>query len=182
MKKLTRLSGKHGMKFMRRSDVTPSIRLCIAFTALQAQQEHIRGVITNLARTYAISRTFVYLLAASLAVTSEEIFGPSLSPMVYRDVCLPFRYMLSLRVEGRCSLGAISTMMKRFEVELSSVGKRSESVHAIGALVPSTVSWEGNSVKLVVFLSDELFAKRTPILVTVDPQSSVISTRTQLIL
>ncbi len=130
-------------------------------------------MITNLARTYAISRTFVYLLAASLAATSEEVFGPSLSPM-RPDALLPYRYMLSLRLEGRCSLGGIATIMKRFDVNLSSVGTISESLHAIGALLPSTVSWEEGSVKLVVFLSDELFAKQTPILVTVDPQSSVL--------
>ncbi len=169
----TRPSGKAGIKFMRRSDLSPYTRLVIAFTALQAQREKVWGVLTNLARTYAISRTFVYLLAASLAATSEEVFGPSLSP-VGSDDLLPYQYMLSLRLEGRCSLGGISTIMKRFDVNLSSVGKISESLHAIGALLPSTVSWEGDSVKLVVFLSDELFAKRTPILVTVDPQSSVL--------
>jgi hypothetical protein len=167
-------SSKAGSKFIRRSDLTSHIRLFIAFTALQAQQNKTWGVITGLARTYAISRTFVYLLAVSLAVTSEEVFGPSLSPTVSRDVRLPYRYMLSLRLEGRCSLGAISTIMKRFEVELSSVGKISQSLHDIGALLPSTLSWSGESVRLVVFLSDELFAKRTPILVTVDPQSSVL--------
>jgi hypothetical protein len=174
MQPLISTSGKHGVKFIRRSDVTPYLRLSIAYTALQAQRENTWGVITTLARTYDISRTFVYLLAASLVVTCEEVFGPSLSPLVYGDTRLPYRYMLSLRLEGRCSIGAISTIMKRFEVELSSVGTISQSVQAIGALLPSTVSWEGDSVKLVVFLSDELFAKRTPILVTVDPQSSVL--------
>ena len=60
-----------GAKFIRRLDVTPSLRLFIAFTALQAQQHKRWGVITNLARTYAISRTFVSLLATSLAVTCD---------------------------------------------------------------------------------------------------------------
>ncbi len=59
-------------------------------------------------------------------------------------------------------------------MNLSSVGTISESLHEIGALLPSTVLWAGDSVKLVVFLSDELFAKHTPILVTVDPQSSAL--------
>ncbi len=174
MNRVTGQSGHNGVKFLRRSDLTPYLRLSIAFTALEAQREKTWGIITALARTYHISRTFVYLLAAALAVTCDEVFGPPLSPLYVRDVRMPYKYMLSLRLEGRCSIGAISTIMKRFEVELSSVGKISESLHEIGALLPSTVSWKGDSVKLVVFLSDELFAKRTPILVTVDPQSSVL--------
>ncbi len=174
MRTMARKSGKARLKFIRRSDLTPYIRLSIACTALQAQREHLWGVITGLAHTYVISRTCGYLLAASFAVTCEEVFGPSLSPRVSRDVRWPYRDMLSLRLEGRCSLGAISTLMTRCEVDLSSVGKISQSMHGLGTLLPSTLSWGGESVKLVVFLSDERFAKRTPILVTVDPQSSVL--------
>jgi len=40
--------------------------------------------------------------------------------------------------------------------------------------LPSTLTTSNNEVKLVVFLSDEIFAKNIPILVTVDPISSVI--------
>jgi len=165
---------KVSTKFIRRPDLTPSIRLLIAFTALQARENKTWGVITGLARTYAVSRTFVYLLATSLAVTSERVFGPSLSPMVNCDIRQSYRYMLSFRLEGRCSIGAISTMMKRFGVKRSSVGTISQSVHALGGCLPSTLSWGGESVKLVVFLSDELFAKSRPILVTVDPHSSAL--------
>ncbi len=94
--------------------------------------------------------------------------------MMTCDIREFYRYMLSFRLEGRCSIGAISTMMKRFGVKRSSVGTISQSVRALGACVPSTLSWGGDSVKLVVFLSDELFAKSRPILVTVDPQSSAL--------
>ncbi len=174
MKFIASSIGKAGVKFIRRSDLTSPIRLFIAFTALQAQREKRWGVITDLARAYAVSRPFVYLLAASLATTSEEIFGPSLSPITLRDVRRPYRYMLSLRLEGRCSLGAISTMMTRWDVEHSSVGKISQTLHAIGEMLPSTLSSSGDAVKVVVFLSDEIFAKRRPILVTVEPQSSAL--------
>lgn len=72
MNTLASTSDRDTAKFIRRSDVTPYLRLFIAFTALQAQREHTWGVITALARTYHISRTFVYLLAAALAVTCDE--------------------------------------------------------------------------------------------------------------
>jgi hypothetical protein len=82
--------------------------------------------------------------------------------------------MLSLRLEGRWSIGAISTIMKRFDMENSSTGKISHTLHAIGALLPSTLSSHNGVIQLVVFLSDELFAKGCPILVTVEPQSSAL--------
>jgi len=41
-------------------------------------------------------------------------------------------------------------------------------------LLSNTLSAKNNEIKLVVFLSDEVFSKSTPILVTVDPISSVI--------
>ena len=170
---MTSKSGKAASKFIRRFDLTPFIRVSIAFRALQAQWDKGWGVITSLAREYAISRTFVYVLAASLAVTCEEVFGPSLAPMMVQDARLSSRYMLSLRLEGCCSIGAISTIMKRFGIEHSSTGKMSRTLHEIGALLPNTLSTDG-TIQLVVFLSDELFAKQHPILVTVEPESSVI--------
>jgi hypothetical protein len=163
-----------GQKFIRRSDLTPFIRLHIAFTALLAQQTRQWGTITQLARQYLISRTFVYMLAVTLEQTSQIVFGEQLSPTVVREEHLPYRYMLSLRLEGRCSIGAISTIMKRFDVEHSSAGKISHTLHEIGALLPNTLSSHGGEIQLVVFLSDELFAKGRPILVTVEPQSSAL--------
>jgi hypothetical protein len=40
--------------------------------------------------------------------------------------------------------------------------------------LPSTLTTSKDEVKLIVFLSDEIFAKNIPILVTVDPISSAI--------
>ncbi len=150
-----------GAQCIRRSDVTPSIRLLIAFTALQARENKTWGVITGLARTYAISRTCVYLLATSLTVTCETVFGASLSPMVPCDIRQSYRGMLPFRLEGRCSIGAISTMMKRFGVERSSVGTTSQRLHALGVCLPSALSWSGESVKLVVFLTPQQYWQKS---------------------
>jgi hypothetical protein len=54
------------------------------------------------------------------------------------------------------------------------VGKISQTLHDIGALLPNTLSTHDGTVHLVVFLSDELFANGHPILVTVDPASSAL--------
>lgn len=161
-------------KFIRRPDLTAFVRLQIAFTALFAQHQGQWGVMTQLARQYVISRTFVYMLAASLEQTTQIVFGEPRCPAVVNDKQYAYRYMLSLRLEGRCSIGAISTIMKRFDVKYSSTGKVSHMLHEIGALLPKTLCTHDGEIQLVVFLSDELFAKGCPILVTVEPQSSAL--------
>ena len=161
----------HGNKFVRRHDLTASLRLYIAFMALTARTMGTWGKITELSRQFIISRTFVYMLANTLHETSLTVFGDNVSkPAVVEK--LPYHYMLSLRLEGKCSIEAISTILKRFEIPNASTGSISQSLQHVGSLLPNTVTTSNDEVKLVVFLSDEIFAKSIPILVTVDPISS----------
>jgi hypothetical protein len=165
-----------GPKFVRRDDLSPIIRLHIGVTAVLAQHQHQWGMITQLAREYLISRTFVYLLATQVVQAGETLFGRAFreAQRSVTEVRLPYAYALSLRLEGRCSLNAISTIMARFGLAWSSVGKLSETLQAIGGLLASTVTLPPDTVRLVVVASDELFADAHPILLTVDPQSSAI--------
>jgi hypothetical protein len=161
-------------KFIRRPDLSPVIRIQIACAAVVAKLSGQWGVITELARQYVVSRTFVYMLAASLQEAGNLLFRePGALPPTC-DERMPYRYMLSLRLEGRCSIGAISTIMTRFGVEPSSTGTISQTLQTIGHLLPNTLCTQANEIRLVVFLSDELFAHGHPILVTVEPQSSVL--------
>ncbi len=163
----------NGNKFIRRTDLTPSIRLYIAFTALTAKMVGKWGQITELSRQFMISRMFVYMLANTLQDTSLHIFGENVSqPVVSCD--LPYRYILSLRMEGRCSIEAIATIMKRFDVPNCSVGSISQLLQRFGSILPNTLVTANDEIRLAVFLSDEVFAKNIPILVTVDPISSAI--------
>lgn len=162
-----------GNKFVRRHDLTASLRLYIAFMALTARTMGTWGKITELSRQFIISRTFVYMLANTLHETSLTVFGDNVSkPAVVEE--LPYHYMLSLRLEGKCSIETISTIMKRFEIPNASTGSISQYLQHVGFLLPNTVTTSNDEVKLVVFLSDEIFAKSIPILVTVDPISSAI--------
>jgi len=161
-------------RFIRRTDLTPLIRLYIAFTALMAQGGGMWGKITELSRQYMVSRVFVYMLAITLKQHSLIIFGDNRCNPAVVDERLPYYYMLSLRLEGRCSLEATSTIMKRFNLDLSSTGSISEFLQSVGSLLPDTLTTLGDKVQLVVFVSDELFAKSLPILITVDPISSAI--------
>jgi len=161
--------------FTRRSDLTNTIRLTIATNALHAMMNNVWGTITDLADNYKISRPFVYALADTLQEAGEFLFGettefaPASSPREYS-----IQMLLSLRLEARSSIAAISTIMKRFGCELTSTGSISQILSRIGGLLPMTISTENGIIRYLVFASDEIFSKTTPILVTVDPCSSAI--------
>lgn len=162
-----------GNKFIRRNDLTPLIRLFIAFTALTAKLTGQWGKITELSRQFIISRMFVYMLANTLEDASLCIFGKNVSQPVV-DCTFQYRYILSLRLEGKCSIEDISTIMTRFGIRNASAGSISQLLHRFGSLLPDTLVTTNDELRLVVFLSDEIFAKNIPILVTVDPISSAI--------
>jgi hypothetical protein len=166
-----------GAKFIRRTDLTPSIRLYIAYTALMARSSGIWGAVSELSRRFMISRMFIYTLSCTLERHSQILFGDNrLTPPAIEEKLqrLPYQYIVSLRLEGQCSIGAISTIMKRFDIDLSSVGSISRILYHFGSLLPNTLTTDGSHVQLVVFASDELFCKSSPILITVDPVSSAI--------
>ena len=161
--------------FTRRVDLTNETRLQIAIIALFAMLTGAWGTVTNLSAQYCISRTFIYFLASTLRHAGYFLFEESsvlikgLSPRV-----LAIKMMLSLRMEGQSSIGGISEIMKRFEYELSATGSISQIITRIGRLLPMTISTGNDIVQYLVFASDEIFSKRIPILVTVDPKSSTI--------
>ena len=129
------------------------------------------GTITALARQFVISRTFVYLLVSALKETEDFIFNGKISSQPVIDHRAALAMVLSLRLEGRCSLESIAIIMKRSGLKLSSVGSISQYVTFLGSLLPSTLSTDSDLIKVVVFLSDEIFSKNMPILITVDSDS-----------
>lgn len=163
-----------GKKFIRREDLTDSIRSYIAVTGYLAKTNSRYGIITNLARQFDVSRTFVYDAISSLEEVLAIIFNKPSSAINSIDEKKALRHILSLRLEGRCSISAISTVMKRFKSSNNSEGFISQALNNIGSLLPDTLINRDENVRLVVFASDEIFSKTTPILVTVDPVSSAI--------
>jgi hypothetical protein len=164
----------HLRKFLRRPDLTPHIRLHIAVVAFMAKSTSTWGTITQLAKQYVISRTFVYMLAFCLEYASPHIFGFTADTPYAINKRHAYYYIVSLRLEGKCSIESIAVIMKQFGVPDSSVGFISQFLARLGASLPDTLSNEGNEAKVVVFASDEIFSRSTPILVTVDPCSSAI--------
>jgi hypothetical protein len=162
-------------KFKRRKDLSTKKRLIIAIAALHAQIFGEWGRITELSREFGISRRFVYMLLNTMLPLAELCFGEAQKePSIAKQKRLSFEAMLALRLTGQSAIERISSIMKRFGMRNASVGFINHSLKQIGAILPNTASTEGNEIAVVIFLSDEIFCKQIPILVTVEPISSAI--------
>lgn len=103
----------------------------------------------------------------------ETLFFPK-EPSVTTSREASESHILAQRFEGKCSLDAISTLMKRSGMSYSSVGYISEFLSYVGGCLPNTLENKQDSIQFVVFAGDEIFAKSVPLLITVEPISSVI--------
>jgi len=161
----------NNIKFTRRHDLSPALRLIIAYTAWMSHQW---GTITQLSKNFLISRTFVYMLMHDLQDAMPTIFGEQIvyEQVVSKRDCLEF--ILSLRLEGKCGIQAISLIMNRFGYPNNSVGFISQTLNTIGSLLDNTITTNEKTIQLAIYASDEVFSKTKPILITVDPVSSAI--------
>jgi hypothetical protein len=126
---------------------------------------------TQIAQAYHISRTFLYQLSWAARHHLEDLFSDP-QHLVEPPAFLLEPWMFMLRLAGNCSIPSLSSIFKHFDYEPHSVGSRSESLQDYGRSVPSTLSMPHQ--KVVFYLSDEIFAIRAPILVTIDAQSTAI--------
>jgi hypothetical protein len=157
------------MKFIRRSDLEPQTRIDIVRRAWQGQG--IYGKMTQLAREYHISRTFLYQMTWAAHHQLEILFSDS-KDLVQDPQPLLEPLMLLLRLEGTCSIPSLSSILTYFQYQPNSVGYLSECFQTYGRALPSTLSMTES--KVVFYLSDEIFARHQPILVTIEAQSTAI--------
>ena len=164
------------LKFMRRPDITPAMRLYIGGVALFNSSE---VQTQELMQRYNISRSFVYHLRKQLLLYGWVIFGQeSKSTEFVKDELKEeldlLRSILSLRLEGRCSITSISLLLKRQGLKNSSVGYISGLLKWAGGKLDKVIEVESGMKLAVVFASDEVFSSGRPLLITVDPVSSAI--------
>ena len=162
-------------KFHRRKDLTVDIRLHIAFMALMCNKW---GIITSMAKEYAISRTFVYMLSSQLNRAIEDYFyvgsTPSKKELLIEEKTKSLEYSLLLRMEGKCSIPAISGILKKMGMKNSSVGTISQNLNQIGKYLPDTFYVHDGTILYVCLAADEMYSYSTPILITVEPVSTAI--------
>jgi hypothetical protein len=157
------------MKFTRRPDLDPQTRIDIVKHVWLHQG--IYGQMTQIAQEYHISRTFLYQLTWAARHHLEDLFSAPQHRVEPPDFLLE-PWILALRLEGQCSIPSISSIFKHFDYQPNSVGYLSQYLQDYGRCVPSTLSMPHK--KVVFYLSDEIFAIRAPILVTIDAQSTAI--------
>jgi hypothetical protein len=157
------------MKFIRRHDLTPHTR--IEIVRLAWLNQGIYGKMTQIAQDYHISRTFLYQLMWAANLQLETLFSDQ-KPHLQAPQPLLEPLILLLRLEGKCSIPSMSSILKYFQYQPNSVGYLSECFQNYGAALPSTLSMAKHTV--VFYLSDEIFARHQPILVTIEAQSTAI--------
>ncbi len=164
-----------GVKFLRRDDLTLEIRLYIAFMALMSDKW---GIITEMSKKFAISRTFVYILSSQLNSAIEDYFyvgsASSKKELMIEEKEKSLEYSLLLRLEGKCSIPAISGMLKKMGMKNASVGTISQNLNQIGKYLPDTFHVDNGAILYVCLAADEMYSYSTPILITVDPVSTAI--------
>lgn len=155
------------MKYRRRADIGSVKRVEIAVQAYLGQG--IYGKISELAREYEISRLFVYKLLWQLLLLfeierKEEISKEAQQRQIDQQILL-------LRLEGKCSLTAISQILKHQGLVNHSIGHISARLTTFAQAIPQPLITQ---TRIAFYLSDEIFANGQPILVTVDPKSLAI--------
>src|SRR5216684_4115952 len=157
------------MKFLRRPDLDAQTRIHIVMLAWLHQG--LYGKMTEIANSYRISRTFLYQLLLMATLQLETLFSDE-KLLFQKDHRHLESLLFLLRLEGNCSLLSIASIVKALEYHPNSVGHLSQFFHSAGQTLPSTLVIP--SKKWVFYLSDEIFAMHTPILVTIDARSTTI--------
>jgi len=154
---------------MRRPDIDVQTRINIVLVALFCQGMY--GTITRLAREYKVSRTFIYELIWTANLVLLEAFSENNnSRKRIKNTQLIDKAILLLRLEGNCSIQSISNILEQMGFYPCSEGHISGRLRYYGLNLPNTL--ESESIQLVMFLSDEIFANSQPILITIEPHST----------
>src|SRR5918912_477972 len=152
------------MKCMRRPDIDTVARVTIAVQAFLGLG--VYGEITRIARFSQVSRLFVYkLLWQLLALYTLEVCDPLSAQAIRKEVD---RYILLLRLEGHCSLEAISHILKQLGLPFSSIGSISQRLATYARALPKAAL---SGTQIIFLLCDEIFTLGQPILIAVEPRS-----------
>ena len=159
------------MKFTRRPDLDAQTRIHIVTLAWLYQGFY--GKMTQIAQSYQISRTFLYQLLFMANLRLETLFSDE-KLLLQKDHRHVEQLIVLLRLEGKCSILSIASILKALEYHPNSVGYLSQFFQRTVQSLPSTLSMPSQT--FVFYLSDEIFAIHAPILVTIDARSTAILT------
>jgi len=155
------------MKFSRRTDLPPETRVEIIKAGIKSQGTY--GAMTGLAHQYNISRSFLYQLMAMTMFCLTEMLSVQSRELNPHQMGVN-QLIVLLRLEGKWHRSSISEILKVLNYPYNSESMISQHLKMYGAFLSPTLS----SSRLVIFLSDEIFALGCPILVTIEPKSTAI--------
>ena len=113
------------------------------------------------------------MLLNKLKESISQIFSPKEQEEKISKKEIISRILLH-RMVGKSPIEGISTIMKYDEYKYSSVGSVSQSLSAIGAILPSVQVIPVDEIIEIKTVSDEIFIGSQPILITLEPISSAI--------
>src|SRR6266581_8019010 len=131
----------------------------------------VYGKMTHIAKFYQISRTLLSQLLFMANLQLETLLSDA-KLLFQTDHGHLEQLLVLLRLEGKCSLLSIASILQALEYHPHAVGYLSQFFHRAGQTLPSTLVIPSKT--LVFYLSDEIFAIHTPILVTIDACSTTI--------
>src|SRR3989442_9198469 len=131
------------------------------------------GKMTHIAQEYPLSRTWLYQLIWAANRPWEPLFSEQ-KPCVANPSPLLDPCIFLVRVEGKCSLPSLSSILQYCPYQPHSVRYRSACVHTDGAARPSTLPMAEHTV--VLSRSEEMFARHQPLVVTIEAQRTAIVT------
>ena|SRR5439155_25919056 len=107
------------MKFIRRHDLTPHTR--IEMVRLAWLNQGIYDKMIQIAQDYHISRTFLYQLIWAANIQLETLFSDQ-KPHAQEPHSLLEPFILLLRLEGKCTMPSMSSILQYFQYQPNSVG------------------------------------------------------------
>ncbi len=158
------------MKFFRRADLSVQTRLCMAIDAWLYRGEW--GYITELAERCKVSRQFIYLLLWNL----DSLFK-SATPVIQRSRSTTTvevqrdKLITALKLDGYCSIGDISRILKLLDIPGNSVGEVSQFLSRLAGAIDTALPQVD---KPIVILADEIFAGNKPVLVVMEAKSHAV--------
>ena len=131
------------------------------------------GLVSYLSRKYKVSRRTIYLIGQKyLGFSENTALREAKDNLNAESKRRAIDFILSLRLEGKCSLESIHAVLVSQNYGYNSVGFISQELERLGLLQGSSddVDLVKEGIKYV-FCSDEIFANGRPILITVEPCS-----------
>ncbi len=160
------------LKFVRRTDITPALRLDLSIAGLGPAYR--AGTIAELCAKYKVSHEFIYSLSRILRAEQKALFGvDDLSkPSGLEEVLRSMRFFLEAKLETQGGLYGLSNLAGSWGIKYHSINFISQSLEVAGCLLPNTLS--SAQPLLLSFLCDEIYSGGQAILVTVEAQSMAV--------